>query len=84
MADRWSLIAHNDGHRIGHLLVHYMDERENLTERWHGAIRDWPARSLSPWGLRDRVATTKVLDGLRELRPAAFLRRRAQPPTRAA
>ena len=28
--------------RIGHLLVNYMAERERFTERWHGAIRDWP------------------------------------------
>ena len=41
-ADQWSLIAHGDGQRIGHLLVHYMAERERFTERWHGAIRDWP------------------------------------------
>ena len=68
-ADQWSLIAHNDGQHIGHLLVHYMAERERFTERWHGAIRDWPGPLTLTWGMLDPVARTEVLDGLRELRP---------------
>jgi pimeloyl-ACP methyl ester carboxylesterase len=68
-ADHWSLIAHNGGQRIGHLLVHYMAERERFTERWHGAIRDWPGPLTLTWGLRDPVARVAVLDELRELRP---------------
>ncbi len=68
-ADQWSLIAHNGGQRIGHLLVHYMAERERFTERWHGAIRDWPGSLTLTWGLLDPVARVAVLDGLRELRP---------------
>lgn len=68
-ADHWSLVSHDDGHRIGHLLVHYMDERERLTDRWHGAVRDWPGDLSLAWGMLDPVATSAVLDGLRELRP---------------
>jgi pimeloyl-ACP methyl ester carboxylesterase len=68
-ADQWSLIAHNGGDRIAHKLIHYMDERERLTERWHGAIRDWPGPLTLTWGLLDPVARTEVLDGLRALRP---------------
>src|SRR5207244_13324822 len=41
-ADQWSLVAHQGGQRIAHRLVYYMGERERLTERWHGAFRDWP------------------------------------------
>jgi pimeloyl-ACP methyl ester carboxylesterase len=67
--DQWALLAHNGGHRIGHLLVNYMAERERYVERWHGAVRDWPGRLSLAWGLEDPVATTAVLDGLRELRP---------------
>jgi pimeloyl-ACP methyl ester carboxylesterase len=70
-ADQWSLIAHNDGQRIAHLLVNYMAERERFIDRWHGAIRDWPGPLTLAWGMRDPVATAAVLDGLRELRPAA-------------
>lgn len=67
--DQWALLAHNHGHRIGHLLVNYMAERERYVERWHGAFRDWPGRLSLTWGLEDPVATTAVLEGLRELRP---------------
>lgn len=68
-ADQWALIAYNGGHRIAHRLIHYMDERDRLTDRWHGAIRDWPGPLTLAWGLLDPVARTEVLEGLRELRP---------------
>jgi pimeloyl-ACP methyl ester carboxylesterase len=68
-ADQWALIAHNGGAGIGHLLVNYMAERERFTERWHGAIRDWPGPLTLTWGLKDPVARVEVLDGLRALRP---------------
>ena len=68
-ADQWSLISHNDGQRVAHRTIHYMDERERFTDRWHGAIRDWPAPLTLAWGLRDPVARPAVLDGLRALRP---------------
>jgi pimeloyl-ACP methyl ester carboxylesterase len=67
--DQWALLAHAAGNRIAHRLIHYMDERERLTERWHGAFRDWAGELSLAWGLQDPVATVRVLDGLRELRP---------------
>lgn len=70
-ADQWALISHADGHRIAHLLCAYVRERVAHAKRWHGAIRDWPGDLGLVWGLRDPVATTHVLDGLRELRPAS-------------
>ena len=68
---QWALITNNDGHRIAHLLISYLDERERYADRWHGAVRDWPKPLSFLWALDDPVATTNVLDGLRELRPAA-------------
>jgi pimeloyl-ACP methyl ester carboxylesterase len=68
-ADQWALICHNGGRTLGHRLVHYLEERERLTDRWHGAIRDWPGRLHLAWGLEDPVATTAVLDAVVELRP---------------
>jgi pimeloyl-ACP methyl ester carboxylesterase len=68
---QWALLSHNDGHRIGHLLISYLDERERYAQRWHGAVRDWPKPLGFLWALEDPVATTNVLDGLRELRPSA-------------
>jgi pimeloyl-ACP methyl ester carboxylesterase len=69
--DQWSLITHEGGHRLGHKLVRYMDERVIYAERWHGAIRDWPGPLSLAWGMLDPVATPSVLEGLRELRPHA-------------
>jgi pimeloyl-ACP methyl ester carboxylesterase len=68
---QWALIAYNGGHHIAHLLISYLDERERYAERWHGAVRDWPKPLSFLWALDDPVATTNVLAGLRELRPAA-------------
>jgi pimeloyl-ACP methyl ester carboxylesterase len=68
-ADQWSLLACNGGRAIAHRTIHYMDERERFTERWHGALRDWPGSLIFAWGLKDPVATAAVLDGLRDLRP---------------
>ncbi len=68
-ADQWSLITHGGDRGIVRKTIHYMDERERFTERWHGAIRDWPGPLTLAWGLRDPVATIAVLDGLRALRP---------------
>jgi pimeloyl-ACP methyl ester carboxylesterase len=70
-ADQWALITAGGGHRLGHKLVRYMDEREIYAERWHGAIRDWPRPLSFAWGMLDPVATPEVLAGLRELRPKA-------------
>ncbi len=70
-ADQWSLILHNDGYRLGHLLILYMDERVTYADRWHGAIRDWNKPLTFAWGMLDPVAGPEVLDGLRELRPHA-------------
>jgi pimeloyl-ACP methyl ester carboxylesterase len=68
-ADQWSLIAFNGGRTLAHRTIYYLGERERYADRWHGAFRDWPGRLSLTWGLKDPVATTSVLDGLRELRP---------------
>jgi pimeloyl-ACP methyl ester carboxylesterase len=68
-ADQWSLLTQGGGQRIAHLTIEYMTERERFTERWHGAIRDWPGPLTLAWGMLDPVARTEVLNGLRELRP---------------
>jgi len=68
---QWALLSYNGGNRISHRLISYLDERERYAGRWHGAVRDWRKPLSFLWALDDPVATTYVLDGLRELRPAA-------------
>jgi pimeloyl-ACP methyl ester carboxylesterase len=70
-AAQWALLSYDGGQRILHLLIAYLDERERYAPRWHGAVRDWPKPLGFLWGLDDPVATTNVLNGLRELRPSA-------------
>jgi pimeloyl-ACP methyl ester carboxylesterase len=69
--DQWELIRHNGGRSIAHETIAYIGERMRLAERWHGAVRSWPGDLRFVWGLLDPVATTNVLDALRELRPLA-------------
>ena len=68
---QWALLARADGHRILHLLSAYLQERVRYAQRWHGAVRDWPKPLGFLWATGDPVATTEVLAGLRDLRPAA-------------
>jgi pimeloyl-ACP methyl ester carboxylesterase len=68
-ADQWSLVCHNNGLGFAHRLIYYIDERERLTDRWHGALSDWPGSLSLAWGELDPVATTAVLDAVIELRP---------------
>jgi pimeloyl-ACP methyl ester carboxylesterase len=70
-ADQWALLANEGGHRIPHKLIHYMDERERHTDRWHGTFASWPKPLELAWGMLDPVAVPAVLEGLRELRPQA-------------
>jgi pimeloyl-ACP methyl ester carboxylesterase len=70
-ADQWALMKLEGGNRIAHKLIGYTFERARFAERWHGAVRDWPKPLALVWGLQDPVATTHVLDGLRDLRPSA-------------
>ena len=67
--DNWALMTYNDGNRLGHKLVSYMDERVIYADRWHGAIRRWQGDLHLAWGMEDPVAVPQVLDGLLELRP---------------
>lgn len=69
LEDLWSLVTYNDGHRLGHKLISYMDERVVYADRWHGAVAGWPGDLVAGWGMLDPVAVPAVLEGLIELRP---------------
>lgn len=75
LQDQWSLICFNDGHRLGHKLISYMDERVIYADRWHGAIARWEGNLAVGWGMLDPVAVPAVLEGLTELRPGLSVRR---------
>jgi pimeloyl-ACP methyl ester carboxylesterase len=69
--DQWALIVAGGGRTIAHKTIRYMEERFRHADRWHGALRDWPKPLSLAWGMRDPVATERVLDAVLELRPHA-------------
>jgi pimeloyl-ACP methyl ester carboxylesterase len=76
-ADQWSLLAHDGGHRLLQRLIHYNRERVTppTSERWHGALRDWPGRLELGWAERDPICTEAVLQAVLALRPQAKVTR---------
>lgn len=75
--DYWSLMTYNDGNRLGHKLVSYMDERVIYADRWHGAVSRWEGDLRLAWGMQDPVAVPDILDGLLEMRPELPVERMA-------
>ena len=76
-ADQWSLLTHNDGHRLMAGLIYYNRERVTppFSERWHAALRDWPGRLGLGWAERDPICTEAVLQAVLDLRPHAEVTR---------
>jgi pimeloyl-ACP methyl ester carboxylesterase len=72
-ADQWSLVTHHDGHRLLDRLIYYNHERVTppLSDRWHGALRDWPGTLELAWAGRDPICTEAVLQAVLALRPGA-------------
>jgi pimeloyl-ACP methyl ester carboxylesterase len=70
-ADQWALLAYGGGNRILHKLIHYLRERVEFAERWHGALRYWEGELELAWAMLDPIATPSVLDAVVELRPRA-------------
>ncbi|CAN5401946.1 alpha/beta hydrolase [soil metagenome] len=68
---QWALLSRDGGSRKLHKAIAYIDQRFEFADRWHGAIANWPGRLELVWGMEDPVATTAVLDAVRELRTAA-------------
>lgn len=76
--DYWSLMTFNDGNRLGHKLVSYMDERVIYADRWHGAVSHWQGKLGLIWGMQDPVAVPAIMEGLLEMRPDLQVKRLAQ------
>ncbi|AYF77684.1 alpha/beta hydrolase [Nocardia yunnanensis] len=76
-ADQWSLLAHDDGHRMLDKLIHYNRERVTppTSLRWHNALRAWPGRLELAWAELDPICTEAVLQAILNLRPDTPLTR---------
>jgi len=69
--DFWRLIAHNDGHRISHTLMHYIAERREHRERWVGALQQAAVPLKLVDGGVDPISGRHMYDYFRELVPGA-------------
>jgi pimeloyl-ACP methyl ester carboxylesterase len=76
-SDQWALLSHAAGHRLLQRLIYYNRERVTppTSERWHGALRDWPGTLGLGWAGADPICTEDVLQAVLRLRPQAELTR---------
>jgi len=67
----WTLLTHDGGHRIGHKLIRYMEERRTHRERWVGALQRTavPRRLID--GPEDPVSGAHLAARYQELVPGA-------------
>lgn len=68
----WSLITHNDGAKINHLLIKYLDERKRHELQWMDALVAHPAPMLIIWGQRDPVSVPAIAEAVVKRRPDAL------------
>lgn len=74
LRDFWRLFSHADGHRKGHLLIRYLEERREQRERWVGALveaggKGIPLRFVN--GALDPVSGAHMLTRYRAVVPDA-------------
>ncbi|WP_255450508.1 alpha/beta fold hydrolase [Skermania sp. ID1734] len=67
----WRLAHYNEGNRLSHKLIRYIDERRQYRERWVGALQEAkvPVRVID--GLLDPVSGAHMVARYRELIPDA-------------
>lgn len=71
LRDFWTLVHHDHGERIGHLLIRYIDERRRHRERWVGALTGATVPIKLIDGADDPVSGRHMAERYREIVPAA-------------
>jgi pimeloyl-ACP methyl ester carboxylesterase len=72
-ADIWRATSRGDGHRIGHLLIGYIRDRERNAERWVGALEHTDVPLAFVWGMLDPISGAHMAERIRERLPHAPL-----------
>jgi pimeloyl-ACP methyl ester carboxylesterase len=69
LADYWRIVSYNDGQRISHKLIRYIEERRRYRERWVGALQKTsvPLRLIN--GPEDPVSGAHMAERYRGLVP---------------
>ena len=65
-ADIWEATKHQDGERIGHLLIRYITDRREHAERWTGALEATGVPLRFVWGMLDPVSGAHMAERIRE------------------
>jgi pimeloyl-ACP methyl ester carboxylesterase len=63
----WTLISHENGHRLAHKLIHYMSERREHRERWLDALRNAQCPLALIDGAADPISGAHMVARYREL-----------------
>jgi pimeloyl-ACP methyl ester carboxylesterase len=70
-ASMWRAISRDDGHRISHLLIAYITDRQQNAQRWVGAFESTDVPLSFTWGMLDPVSGAHMAQRIRERLPAA-------------
>lgn len=72
-AAMWQATSREEGHRIAHLLIRYMADRQEHAARWTGALQDTDVPLSFIWGMLDPVSGAHMAQRIRERLPEAPL-----------
>jgi pimeloyl-ACP methyl ester carboxylesterase len=70
-AQMWRAMSRDDGQRIGHLLIHYITDREAHEARWVAALEGTDVPLSFVWGMLDPVSGAHMAQRIAERLPDA-------------
>jgi pimeloyl-ACP methyl ester carboxylesterase len=71
LAAIWSSMSREDGHRIVHRLIRYMEDREANAARWATALETTDVPRSFVWGMLDPISGAHMAERIRERVPDA-------------
>lgn len=72
-AEIWRAMSRDDGQRIVHRLIRYMNDRTDHSERWVGALEHVDVPLSFVWGMLDPISGAHMADRIRMRLPDAPL-----------
>jgi pimeloyl-ACP methyl ester carboxylesterase len=72
-ATMWRAMNRDDGQRLGHLLIHYITDRERDEQRWVSALEQTDVPLSFIWGMLDPVSGAHMAERIVERLPNAPL-----------
>ncbi len=71
--DIWRASSRDGGHRIAHLLIRYLHDRERHSGRWVGALEQTEVPLAFVWGMLDPISGAHMAERIGERLPRAPL-----------